>query len=120
MQSFGEKVRSLRKKNGMNQKSLAEISGISAATISRIESGKVERVRPDTLVNLASSLGASAEYLTGRTTQITPGDLMKADECFTDILSNYTKLSRNRRLVLQEMASFLATEQEDEESGELE
>jgi transcriptional regulator with XRE-family HTH domain len=114
MKSFGEKVRSLRKKQGLNQKMLAEVSGVSAATISRIESGKVEKVRPETLVSLASALGASAEYLTGKTTKITSGDLMKSDACFMDILSSYTKLSRKRREALREMANFLAMEEEQE------
>lgn len=61
--SFGNRVRLLREKNHWSQKELSDISGITQATISRIESGKSKELGSFTLRNLARVLGVTMESL---------------------------------------------------------
>lgn len=49
-------LRDLRKKHKMTQAQLADISGVSLPTISRIERGK-ETIRLDVLIKVADCLG---------------------------------------------------------------
>ena len=57
--TLGERIKEKRERGGMSMGQLARASGVSAAAISRIESG--ERTSPgiDTLESLASALGIS-------------------------------------------------------------
>lgn len=56
MSSFGDYLKELRKKHGFKtQKQLADISGISQTTLSRIEAG-LQKPQPDTLKILAQHL----------------------------------------------------------------
>jgi len=61
--SLGEKLKHFRKERRMKQKQLAETSGITQATLSRIESGKVHEVKSETLKRLAQVLGIAMEDL---------------------------------------------------------
>jgi len=61
--SLAQKVKEEREKLGINQKQLAEASDISQATISRIESGQVKEMRPQSLKRLADALGVTVDYL---------------------------------------------------------
>jgi len=49
--SLGERVIILREKRGMNQKQVSDASGITQATISRIESGQVKQLKSEALKN---------------------------------------------------------------------
>ena len=62
---FGDRVKILRKRNNMNQKELSIASGITQATISRIESGQVNELRSANLSRLAKALGVSIDCLLG-------------------------------------------------------
>lgn len=55
-EKLGEKLRLARESAGMTQEELARISGISRATISGLESGRVTVTKTDTLVALADAL----------------------------------------------------------------
>lgn len=62
-QTFGEILKNLRITNGIkSQRKLAIKSGISAATISRLESN-IQKPEPDTLCSLALPLNKSYEEL---------------------------------------------------------
>ena len=74
--SLGEKVKNLRKKKGMNQKQLAETSDITQATISRIESGKVNQLKSEALKRLAYALGVVMEDLV----DLNPLEVKKEEE----------------------------------------
>jgi len=63
--TIGQKVKALRITRGMNQKQLAEISKITQATISRIESGKIRQVKSEDLKSLTNALSTNADYLIG-------------------------------------------------------
>ena len=56
------KLAHYRRNKGLSQQQLADVSGVSARTIQRIESGKVE-AHPATLKMLADSLEIGTEEL---------------------------------------------------------
>lgn len=62
---LGKTLKALRQKQSLNQKALSALSGVSQATISRIETGRVKQLRSSALKNLADALGASVDFLMG-------------------------------------------------------
>ena len=60
---FGEYIRGLREGRGMTVNQLAMYSGVSAAQISRIETGKRGVPKPETLKKIADALKAPYEEL---------------------------------------------------------
>ena len=62
-----ENIRSLRIDNGLTQKQVAQILGISQNTYSQYEVG-VLNYPVDAIVKLADYYGVSTDYLLGRTT----------------------------------------------------
>jgi PAS domain S-box-containing protein len=63
--SLGRTLKALRQKQALNQKALSALSGVSQATISRIETGRVRQLRSSALKNLADALGVSVDFLMG-------------------------------------------------------
>ena len=63
--ALGQTLKALRQKQGLNQKSLSTLSGVSQATISRVETGRVRQLRSAALKNLADALGVSVDFLMG-------------------------------------------------------
>ena len=61
--SLGWNLKELRQKKSLNQKDLSDRSGVSQATISRIETGRVRQPGSSALKNLADALGVSADSL---------------------------------------------------------
>ena len=51
------KIKEYRQKNKMSQNELAAKSGVSRATISGLECGKIEITTTDTLIKIANALG---------------------------------------------------------------
>ena len=66
-QTFGERLRMLRKRRGMTQGDLAEALGVTVQTIVRYESLRLEEMRPGRLKAIAETLGVSLPELTGET-----------------------------------------------------
>lgn len=62
---LGKTLKALRQKQNLNQKALSALSGVSQATISRIETGRVRQLRSSALKNLADALGVSVDFLMG-------------------------------------------------------
>ncbi|MHB0999634.1 MAG: helix-turn-helix domain-containing protein [Armatimonadota bacterium] len=58
-----DNIKRIRESLGMNQKELADASGITQATISRIESGQVKELKTCSMQRLAKALGVSMDYL---------------------------------------------------------
>ena len=66
MANFSERIRALRRKNGMTQEALGKIIGVGQDSISIYEKGKhYPEVR--NLMILADYFGVSTDYLLGRT-----------------------------------------------------
>ena len=66
MANFSERIRELRRKNGMTQEALGKIIGVGQDSISIYEKGKhYPAVR--NLMILADYFGVSTDYLLGRT-----------------------------------------------------
>ncbi len=63
---FGERVLALRRQNGLKQKELGEILGLSGKAISTIETGD-RKTSIDKLAALAQYFHVSADYLLGIT-----------------------------------------------------
>ena len=62
-QTLAEVIREARVRARLSMRELARRSGLSAAQISRIEAGEVERPVAETLVRLAKALGRDAQLL---------------------------------------------------------
>ena len=61
---FAQRVYELRKKRNMNQKELGEVVGLTAKSISTIESG-LRSTTIEKLIMLAQFFGVSTDYLLG-------------------------------------------------------
>ena len=113
--SIGELLKIQRKKLDMNQRQLAKASGITPATISRLESGQVKELKSEALKRLAEALNVTVDYLVGRTINLDPSDVVRLDPFVEYILRVYEKLSYKRREELRNFVSFLE-DQEDRQS----
>jgi transcriptional regulator with XRE-family HTH domain len=60
--SIGTRLKSLRKKSGLNQTELGEIVGLTYSAISAMESDKCN-LTSDVIIKLSSFFGVSADYL---------------------------------------------------------
>lgn len=60
---LGKTLKALRQKQSLNQKALSALSGVSQATISRLETGKVLQLRSSALKRLADVLGVTVDFL---------------------------------------------------------
>jgi transcriptional regulator with XRE-family HTH domain len=112
--ALADKVKELRKRLGWNQATLAQKSGITQATISRIESGKVTQPMMGQLHKLADALGVTIDYLVGDSIQVSFNDLSK-DKQAQIVFRGWGKLSAKGRQQLADFAHFL--EQQEEKRG---
>ena len=110
--SLGDKIQRRRRKLGLNQKQLADVSGITQATISRIESGKVKELKSQALKRLAKVLGVTVDYLVDRTDKLTPTDIIHSDITAKYIFRGYEKLGSVGRKQLKDFVHFLEKQEE--------
>jgi len=110
--SLGEKVKTLREKKGMRQKDVADASGITQATISRIESGQVNQLKSWAIKRLAVALGVTVDYLVERTDKLSPDDVLRSDPEAQYIFRGYEKLGPTGRQQLREFVRFLEEQEE--------
>jgi len=108
---LAEKITLLRKKRRMNQKQLAEASGLTQATISRIESGDVTELRTHTFKRLAEALGVTVDYLIGKTEKISPSDIIESDPEAKIIFRGYGKLDAEGKQQVKDFIKFLKKRQ---------
>lgn len=94
----------------MNQKQLADVSGITQATISRIESDQVRQLKSESLKKLAKALGVTVDYLVDKTDKLSPDDILKSDTMAQYIFRGYEKLSASQREKLKSFVRFLEEE----------
>lgn len=114
---LGENVRGFRTRAGMTQDQLARDSGLSRATISRLEKGHVTRLKSDALARVADALGVTVDDLV--TTRITLSEQIGlSDEVHVEplndalgILRSYRNLSEKAREQLRKFLRFLEQEE---------
>lgn len=61
--TFGDRVRQLRKRQGINQRTLAERVGIDFSYISKIENSRMEPPREEVVRHMALALEANVDEL---------------------------------------------------------
>lgn len=110
---LGERVNELRERLGMNQKELADKSGIAQATISRIEAGSVSQLKSEALKRLAAALNVTVDYLIGKTDQLTPDDVVAADPQAKTIFRGYDRLSGSGKKQVAEFVRFLQQQEKE-------
>lgn len=66
MASIGERILNLRKELNLNQKELAEKTGITEASLSRYENN-LREPKAEIVIKISEVLGCSTDYLLGRT-----------------------------------------------------
>ena len=116
--SLNSKVRKLRDKLGVTQVQLAKMSGITPATVSRIESGQIRELKSEALRRLARALGVSVEYLIGPNKE--RKRLARMDNPDLEFIAKeYEKLSYKGREQMKHYISFLVeTERKQGKSKE--
>lgn len=62
LQEVGQRIMNRRKKLGLTQEQLAEMSDLTTQFVSYAESGK-RAMRPENLMRIAAALGVSTDYL---------------------------------------------------------
>ena len=90
MKEFKERVRSLMERDNISQKELANLSGISEASISRYLSGDL-KPRMDILTNIAKVFKVSTSYLVGEDDNIVEQDAYEETICI--VTRNKSKLN---------------------------
>jgi len=113
--TLGDVLRAQREKLNMNQRQLARASGITPATISRLESGHVKELKSEALKKLAAALNITVDYLVGRTAHLKPDDVIQLDPHLEYIFQVYEKLPFKRREELMNFVRFLYEQEERNE-----
>ncbi len=105
--ALSEKVRVKRREMKLTQAQLAKQSGLTQATISRLESGEVTQLKSDALVRLAKALGVTVDFLVGKEARMEFDKALLSDETAKVIFRGYGKLSENRKRQVMEYVEFL-------------
>jgi transcriptional regulator with XRE-family HTH domain len=69
---IAQSLKSARQRLGWSRETLAHHSGLSAAAITQIESGRRQEVRASSLLALANALGVSVDYLVAGSATVAP------------------------------------------------
>ena len=90
MKEFKERVKTLMERDGISQKELANLSGISEASVSRYLSGDL-KPRMDILTNIAKVFNVSTSYLVGEEDKLIQSDAYEETLCI--VTRNKSKLN---------------------------
>lgn len=119
MNTFGDKIRDLRKERNLTQKSVADGLSVTISTLSHWECGYQE-ASLDALGKIADFFEVSTDYLLGReddfgnVTVQTHGAQLTPDE--RELLENYRKLNTKNRMHVASYAQIRLEEQDDDAS----
>lgn len=102
-----DQLEELRKHAGLSQRALSAATGVSHATISRIEAGTVVHVRSETLVKLAGPLNTTVDQLLDFTPQPTTVQSYAVDQQLDQLVAVYRCLPPARRTELVELGKVL-------------
>ena len=102
MQSFGDRIRTLRKERDLTQIQLAEYVGVSQTAVGAWESGKREMPKGDNLLKLAEALGFEAAELMGTSRE---GSKESIEE--VHLLAAFRALTKERQLIAIKLVEAL-------------
>jgi transcriptional regulator with XRE-family HTH domain len=94
VQSFGDRIRTLRKARDLTQMQLAEYVGVSQTAVGAWESGKREVPKGDNLLRLAEALGFDANEL-----MVVTGNSPKESTEEVHLLAAFRVLPKERQLI---------------------
>jgi transcriptional regulator with XRE-family HTH domain len=101
------KIRVKREEMELTQAELAKKTGLTQATISRLESGEVRQLKSEAIKSLAKALGVSLDFLVGDNPKMGFDETLKSDENAQVIFRGFEKLSEEKRRQLREFVEFL-------------
>lgn len=116
--AIGQRIKEKRKEAGLNQKELAAKIGLSEASISKYENGKVEDATHTMLAKFAAALGVSVAWLLGveNNSQTLPAPLSQEEH---DLVNDFRILNRaGKDYIRQTMNMAINTYREDTEKSE--
>lgn len=108
------KVKFKREEKGFTQAELAKRTGLTQATISRLESREVRQLKSEAIKSLASALGVSIDFLVGDKAKMGFDETLKSDENAQVIFRGFEKLSDEKRQQLREFVEFLLKREKSE------
>lgn len=92
LQEIGQRIIARRKKLGITQETLAEISDVTTQFVSYAESGK-RAMRPENLLKIANALGVSTDYLL--TGDIVDKDLLLLSDKLSKLTPSQLRIIEN-------------------------
>lgn len=105
--NLGQRVREIREKKKISQRQLALKTGIAAATMSRLESGKFQSLKADSLRKVAEALEVTVDYLVGKTVGMSPKDHLVSDKKALSIYRDFDQIGASEKDLLLTFAEFL-------------
>ena len=110
--SIGATVRYVRAERGLSQKELADKAGVTQATISRLESGRIKELKSDTLRLLADTLNVTSDHLMKSMAEVDNSeDILKFDHNARFLVQGYKDLSAEGRDQLMRFVRFLVNDE---------
>ncbi len=104
---LGTYLRSLREAKGLSLRDVEELSGISNAFVSQLESGKVKHPSPIKLFKLAEIYGAPYEALMERAGYPVPENKLSAGRFASAVFNRLGKITEGEEQSLLDYLSFL-------------
>ena len=108
--SLAQKIKSLRENNHWSYSDLARVAGIPQPTIWRLEKGKVEHHKADTLVALGKAFKVPIDYLVQDDYELKATDLLRVDNSARAMIETYTSLSEEDRKKVKHFTQYLKTQ----------
>ena len=102
MQSFGDRIRTLRKERDLTQLQVAEYVGVTQTAVAAWETGKREVPKGDNLLKLAEALGFEAGELMATTL-----DRLKGSTEEVHLLAAFRGLPKERQLIAIKLVEAL-------------
>lgn len=104
---LGQRIRAIREKKNVSQRQLAIKAGLSAATMSRLESGQFQSLNMESLRKIAEVLGVTVDYLVGQTTEMSIADGLVSDKTALTLFKDFDRLGEQERHILLSFANYL-------------
>ncbi len=95
--SLGNRIKTLREQKHMTQQELAKRTGISQATISRLEHHLMRQLKSDAMRKLAVELNTTIDFLAGKEDVVSVDGALRSDPALREFIELYITLDLNSR-----------------------